>query len=99
MTTHNSVPTGETRAPRWSLWRNRDFRRLWAGHTISMFGSQITPVAMPLIAAEFVQSGVNTIYGITRYSLRQAITPDRLRGRVDASSSFIGLLPASWGCW
>ena len=54
--------------------------------------------ALPLlIGAEFIQSGVNTIYGITRYSLRQAITPDRLRGRVDASSSFIGLLPAVLG--
>jgi MFS family permease len=54
--------------------------------------------ALPLlIAAEVVQSCVNTVYGITRYSLRQAITPDRLRGRVDASSSFIGLLPAVLG--
>jgi MFS family permease len=50
-----------------------------------------------LIAAEFIQSCVGTIYGITRYSLTQAITPDRLRGRVDASNSFIGLLPAVLG--
>src|SRR5262245_12469069 len=61
MTTPNdTAPTGdlapETRTPRWSIWRNRDFRRLWAGHTISMFGSQITPVAMPLIAALTLQA-------------------------------------------
>lgn len=34
-----------------SIWRNADFRRLWLGHTVSMFGSQITYVALPLIAA------------------------------------------------
>lgn len=34
-----------------SIWRVRDFRLLWAGHSISLFGSQITPVALPLIAA------------------------------------------------
>jgi MFS family permease len=62
------------------------------------FASIWPAAALPLlIAAEVIQSGVNTIYGIIRYSLRQAITSDRLRGRVDASSSFIGLLPAVLG--
>jgi MFS-type transporter involved in bile tolerance (Atg22 family) len=86
-------------------------RRLGVGPTVvsaqSIIGgaSLLIPLAsswpaaaLPLlIGAEFIQSGVNTIYGITRYSLRQAITPGRLRGRVDASSSFIGLLPAVLG--
>lgn len=36
---------------RHAIWRNRDFRLLWVGHTVSMFGSQITTLALPLTAA------------------------------------------------
>ncbi|MEU8378336.1 MFS transporter [Streptosporangium sp. NPDC048865] len=32
------------------LWRNQDFLRLWTGQTLSQFGSQISYVAIPLIA-------------------------------------------------
>jgi hypothetical protein len=32
------------------LWRNPDFLKLWAGQTISVFGSQITALALPLTA-------------------------------------------------
>jgi MFS family permease len=32
------------------LYRHSDFRRLWAGQTISQFGSQITTLALPLVA-------------------------------------------------
>ncbi|GLZ41924.1 MFS transporter [Actinokineospora sp. NBRC 105648] len=32
------------------LWRNRDFRLLWAGQSLSLVGSQVTLVAMPLVA-------------------------------------------------
>lgn len=39
-----------------SIWRNRNFRRLWLGHTVSLFGSQITAVAFPLIAALTLQA-------------------------------------------
>ncbi len=34
-----------------TLWRHRDFTKLWAGQTISQLGSQITPLALPLTAA------------------------------------------------
>ncbi len=34
-----------------SLWRNADFLKLWAGQTVSQFGSQVTVVALPLTAA------------------------------------------------
>ncbi|MCA1724064.1 MAG: MFS transporter, partial [Thermomicrobia bacterium] len=34
-----------------SLWRHADFLKLWAGQTISQFGSQITVLALPLTAA------------------------------------------------
>lgn len=33
-----------------TLWRHRDFRLLWAGDTISQFGTQVTVLALPLLA-------------------------------------------------
>ena len=33
-----------------SLWRHRDFRLLWGGQTVSQTGSQVTIVALPLVA-------------------------------------------------
>lgn len=38
------------RASRAGLWRRPDFRLLWAGQTVSQFGSQITLLALPLTA-------------------------------------------------
>ncbi len=34
------------------LYRHADFRRLWAGQTISQFGSQVTNLALPLVAVQ-----------------------------------------------
>ena len=36
--------------PRGPLWGHRDFVRLWGAQTISQFGSQISIVALPLVA-------------------------------------------------
>jgi MFS family permease len=33
------------------LWRHPDFVKLWAGHTISRFGSEVSQLAIPLTAA------------------------------------------------
>lgn len=33
------------------LWRHPDFLKLWAGETISLLGSQVSLLAMPLVAA------------------------------------------------
>ena len=33
-----------------SLWRHADFRRLWAAESVSQLGSQVTMLALPLIA-------------------------------------------------
>src|SRR5258706_11594148 len=33
-----------------SLWRHPDFLKLWAGQTISLAGSQVTGLALPLTA-------------------------------------------------
>jgi MFS family permease len=32
------------------LRENRDFRRVWGGHTVSLFGDQVTLIALPLTA-------------------------------------------------
>ena len=36
--------------PRGGLWRHGDFLRLWAAQTVSQFGSQISGIAVPLVA-------------------------------------------------
>lgn len=33
-----------------SPWRHRDFRLIWAGQTVSLIGSQVTVLALPLAA-------------------------------------------------
>lgn len=33
-----------------SLWRNGDFLKFWAGETVSLYGSQVTLLALPLTA-------------------------------------------------
>lgn len=45
------------------LWRHPDFLKLWAGQTVSVFGDQITFLALPLVAvltlkADAVQMGL-----------------------------------------
>jgi MFS family permease len=47
---------GDTRAPA-SLLRHPDFLRLWTAETISVFGSAITQLALPLIAATVLEVG------------------------------------------
>jgi MFS family permease len=36
--------------PQGGLWRHADFLKLWSAQTISQFGSQITAIALPLVA-------------------------------------------------
>ena len=38
------------------LWRHRDFRKLWAAETISVFGSQFTGLALPLVAVILLEA-------------------------------------------
>lgn len=41
---------------RGSLWRHRDFLCLWTGQTISQLGSQVTALALPVLAAVQLQA-------------------------------------------
>jgi MFS family permease len=43
-------PIGLAIWPRSGLWRHRDYLRLWGAQGISAFGSQITLLALPLVA-------------------------------------------------
>src|SRR5437868_13964427 len=38
-------------SPKTNIWRSPAFVRLWAGQTVSLFGSEITVIALPLTAA------------------------------------------------
>ncbi len=38
------------------LWRHTDFLKLWAGQTVSLFGSQVTLLALPLTAVLVLQA-------------------------------------------
>jgi MFS family permease len=44
--------------PRGGLWRQSDFLRLWAGQTISQFGTQVTLLALPLVAVLTLEASV-----------------------------------------
>jgi MFS family permease len=39
-----------------TLWRHRDFRRLWAGDTVSQFGTMVTQIALPLLAVKVLHA-------------------------------------------
>lgn len=39
-----------------SLWRHRDFMKLWAGDTVSVFGSELVLFALPLIAVQLLHA-------------------------------------------
>jgi MFS family permease len=39
-----------------SLWRHRDFRHLWAAETVSQVGTQVTLVALPLLAVTLLDA-------------------------------------------
>jgi MFS family permease len=47
--------------PAGGLWRQGDFLKLWAGQTISEFGSQVSLLALPLIAIVVLHSSAFTV--------------------------------------
>jgi MFS family permease len=62
--------------------------------TMTLAGSQLLPPLAGLVLA-WLLLGLGAIYDISEVSLRQAITPDRLRGRVNATRyvAFFGVMP------
>jgi hypothetical protein len=80
------------------LWGNADFLRLWAGQTISAFGSEITELALPLVAilvldaSAFQVATLGVVIGLPWLflSLPAGAWVDRLRRRPI-------LMAADWG--
>lgn len=72
-----------------ALWRRRDFVTFWAGQTISMFGSRVTVLALPLTAiltlrASPFQMGLLEAMGAGAslvFSLPAGVWADRVRRR------------------
>ena len=72
-----------------SLLRHPDFLKLWTGETVSVFGSQVTQLALPLIAATILQVTafefglLNTVEMVPfiLLSLPAGVWVDRLRRR------------------
>lgn len=72
-----------------SLWRHRDFLKLWCAATVSHFGTQISLLAVPLAAAlllkvspfEFALLGTFEFLPFLLFSLPAGVWVDRLRRR------------------
>jgi transmembrane secretion effector len=62
-------------APRTPLRRNRDFMLLWTGQAVSLLGSRITSIAIPLLVYELTRSpadmGVVAFFGTLPYIVVQ----------------------------
>lgn len=61
-----SIPLAvdHARAPR-PLVRQRDFRLLWAGDTVSAIGDAVTLIALPLVALESLHASISATAGLT----------------------------------
>jgi MFS family permease len=74
---------------------------IWFGMTIGQFGALLIPIAptayaLPFFFVAWALWGFGgTLYNIDQVSLRQAITPGRLQGRMNASMRFMvwGTMP------
>ena len=72
-----------------SLWRQRDFMKLWTGQTISQFGDEITLLGIPLLAIGVLGAGPFEmgILGVVRFlpwiffTLPAGVWVDRMRRR------------------
>jgi MFS family permease len=98
------------RRPSGGLWNNADFVKLWTGQSISEFGSQISGLAIPLLAATqlhaspfaFSLLGVLGFLPFILFALPAGVWVDRLRRRPilivgDAGRAVLLLLiPVLW---
>ncbi|MGA5198129.1 MFS transporter [Streptomyces exfoliatus] len=62
-----SAPAAEAEGPPRSLWRDRDFMVFWAGEGLSLYGTQITQLALPLTAVLVFGVGAGEL-GMLRFA-------------------------------
>jgi MFS family permease len=98
------------RRPTGGLWSNADFLKLWTGQSISEFGSQVSQLAIPWLAAvglhasplQFSLLGVLGFLPFILFALPAGVWVDRLRRRQilivgDASRAvLLVLIPVLW---
>src|SRR5580765_7876987 len=96
--------------PRGGLWGHADFLRLWTGQSISEFGSQVSALAIPWLAAvelhaspfEFSVLGLLGFLPFILFALPAGVWVDRLRRRPimivgDAARALlVGYIPVAW---
>jgi MFS family permease len=56
MTEATASGTSATSAPSGSLWRHPDFLKLWSAETVSQFGTQVSLLAIPLVAIVLLEA-------------------------------------------
>src|SRR3989440_8339512 len=87
---------------RGKLWRHVDFLKLWAGETVSEFGSQVTLLAVPTVAILVLHAGPFQVgvlsalefLAFPTLGLVAGVYADRLRRRPLMIASDIQRLPA-----
>jgi MFS family permease len=100
----------QLRKPSGPLWQHRDFLKLWAGQSISEYGSQISALAIPLLALyelhattfEYAVLGVLGFLPFILVTLPAGVWVDRLRRRPilivgdSARAVLLALIPILW---
>src|SRR5947207_7269255 len=103
-------PMRRLRRPTGGLWSNTDFLKLWTGQSISEFGSQVSQLAIPWLAAvglhaspfQFSLLGVLGFLPFILFALPAGVWVDRLRRRQilivgDGSRAvLLALIPVLW---
>lgn len=85
------------------LWRHSDFNKLWLGQTVSVFGSQVTLLALPLTAVVYLNASATAVglmvsardFAVLALMLFFGVLVDRMRRKplmVTADLVRVGLL-------
>jgi MFS family permease len=61
--------SAETIRRRGGLWHHMDFRRMWIGETVSQFGTQVSQLALPLVAILVVHASTFEVGLLTTFEM------------------------------